>query len=429
MAINKIQLEQDGLVVGNNQLTTSGGGVYIGKSLSVANVIAVGNTSINTTAVSANVISVGNTSVNTFVNSSIISVSDSLGNTSFINSVSISMSGNSITPFQGMRNRLINGDMLIWQRGTSFSLPSGGISAANNYTADRWMCYSGGSSPGHTVTRSTDVPSSDFQYSLKNQRNSGNTSTGSVYSTQFIESVNCFDLSNKMCTLSFWAKAGSTYSGLNGQINIVVGTGTTADQGYSTLAGGGWAGYATPLNVLPSINTYWTKYSYTFMVGSATQEMFVMFNNPTTGTAGADDSYYIAGVQLEKGPVATPFEKRQYGTELGLCQRYFEKSYLQSSAPGSAWGLNDGSQLGMAHPTASYRQGAMFRVTKRAAPTVNVYDAAGAVGRYSYYTSVWNNGGSAFAVNPTSSEQGFYVGTNVTSAIETQMAWTAAAEL
>lgn len=344
MAINKIQLEKDGLVVGNNQLATTGGGVYIGKSLSVEDTIIVnGNTFINSTAITTNAISVGNSSVRTFVNTTNIIVSDYSGNTTTVNSIAINMSGNAITPYQGMRNRLINGDMLIWQRGTSFSLPSGAISSANNYTADRWMCYSGGSSPGHTVTRSTDVPSSDFQYSLKNQRNSGNTSTGAVYSAQFVESVNCFDLSNKMCTLSFWAKAGLTYSGLNGQIGVTVGTGTTADQGYSVLSGAGWAGYANPLNVTPSINTYWTKYSYTFMVGSGTQEIFLAFYNPTTGTAGADDSYYICGVQLEKGPVATPFEKRHYTTELSLCQRYYQK-YTDGSLYGN-WGNGSGYSI------------------------------------------------------------------------------------
>lgn len=364
MAINKIQLEKDGLVVGNNQLATTGGGVYIDKNLSVGQSVSVGNNIINSTSLTANSILVGNVSIN----SSSIVVSDVTGNVSFINSVSVSIAGNSITPFQGMRNRIINGDMLIWQRGTSFSLPSGGISSANNYTADRWMCYSGGSNPGHTVTRSTDVPSSDFQYSLRNQRNSGNTSTGAVYSTQFIESVNCFDLSNKMCTLSFWAKAGSTYSGTNGQLGVTVGTGTTADQGYSVLSGAGWAGYATPLNVTPILNRYWTRYTYSFMVGSGTQEMFAMFYNNTTGTAGADDSYYICGVQLEKGPVATPFEKRHYTTELQLCQRYHQR-YTDGSLYGS-WG--SGSNYSMCS--------GMFPVLMRTSPSFTISNNS-----YSYY--------------------------------------------
>lgn len=369
MAINKIQLEQDGLVVGNNQLATTGGGVYIGQSLSVANSVFVGNSFINSTSLTANSILVGNVSIN----SSSIVVSDVTGNVSFINSVSVSIAGNSITPFQGMRNRIINGDMLIWQRGTSFSLPSGGISSANNYTADRWMCYSGGSNPGHTVTRSTDVPSSDFQYSLRNQRNSGNTSTGAVYSTQFIESVNCFDLSNKMCTLSFWAKAGSTYSGTNGQLGVTVGTGTTADQGYSVLSGAGWAGYTTPLNVTPILNRYWTRYTYSFMVGSGTQEMFAMFYNNTTGTAGADDSYYIAGVQLEKGPVATPFEKRHYGIEYLLCQRYYFRHSGNTSTDSFCLGAVWGSvAVYIPYP---------LRVRMRSAPTVN-YSRAGALSFY-----------------------------------------------
>ena len=238
-----------------------------------------------------------------------------------ISNAGISVGGSLVSPY-GMRNRLINGGMQIWQRNTTFSLPSGTITSANNYTSDRWMCYSGGSSPAHTVTRSTDVPSSSFQYSLKNQRNNGATATGTTYTVQFIESLNCFDLSGQTATLSFWAKAGANYSATSSLLIVSVGTGTTADQGYSVLAGAGWAGYATPLSTSATVTTSWQKFSFTFTFGSGVQEAFVMFGNSTTGTAGADDSYYITGVQLEAGPIPTTFEFRPYGMELALCQRY-----------------------------------------------------------------------------------------------------------
>jgi hypothetical protein len=48
------------------------------------------------------------------------------------------------------------------------------------------------------------------------------------------------------------------------------------------------------------------------------------------GTSGA--TFYITGVQLEQGTVATPFDYRNYGQELALCQRYFESSYVYVSA-------------------------------------------------------------------------------------------------
>lgn len=319
MAINKIQLEQDGLVVGNNQLTASGGGVYIGKSLSVANVVAVGDTSINTTAVSANVISVGNTSVGSSINATGIVVSDAVGNATTVNSIAINMSGNSITPFQGMRNRLINGDMLIWQRGTSNTA----ISNSPAYVADRWYGFVAAVATGQQIVQSTDAPTG-FLYSAKFGRPVSNTITASVWFCQNIESVNVFDIAAQPVTLSFWAKVGNNYSG--GPINVRVATGTTADQSAATFSAGpatGFTGYSAPINTTQLLTNTWKKYSFTGFCGSGILEMAVAFGFTPSGTAGADDNVYITGVQLEKGPVATPFEKRQYGTELGLCQRYY----------------------------------------------------------------------------------------------------------
>jgi len=292
-----------------------------------------------------------------------------VGSTTISNS-GISVGGNAINPLAtGMRNRIINGDMRIWQRNTTFSLPSGTVTSANNYTSDRWMCYSGGSSPSHTVTRSTDVPSG-FLYSLRNLRNNGATATGTVYTVQFIESVNCYDLSGQTATLSFWAKAGANYSATSSSLTVAVGTGTTADQGYSVLSGAGWAGYATPLSTSTAITTSWQKFTFTFTFGSNIQEAFVMFGNTTTGTAGADDSYYIAGVQLEVGTVATPFEFRHYGQELALCQRYYEKSYDVIVNPGTA--NNNGAEIQRPAGTEA-NFNVRYKVTKRTTPTVRGY--------------------------------------------------------
>jgi hypothetical protein len=75
-------------------------------------------------------------------------------------------------------------------------------------------------------------------------------------------------------------------------------------------------------------------------------------------TAGA--TFFLAGVQIEPGTVATPFERRPYGAELALCQRYYETSSVKVFSGGSS-----------AIATAM-----TFKVTKRAAPTM-AYATAG----------------------------------------------------
>ena len=78
------------------------------------------------------------------------------------------------------------------------------------------------------------------------------------------------------------------------------------------------------------------------------------------GTNGA--TFYITGVQLEKGSVATPFDYRQYGTELALCQRYYETiGYGNDGGLLAPQGYGTGGQI---------NQTLFYKVTKRAIPTV-----------------------------------------------------------
>lgn len=233
-------------------------------------------------------------------------------------------------PLSGARNRIINGGMQVWQRGTT---ATGNYSSGYTYgSVDRWAVYSPNTST--TIAQSTSVPTTTgalFQYSLKLQRPSTNTGTGIIQIAQGIESLNCYDLSNQQVTLSFWAKTGANYSG--GTLGILLNTGTAADQGIAMV--NTWTGVASPINTVQSITTTWTKYSFTGTLGSGILEAAVQFSWTPTGTAGADDSVYITGVQLEVGSVATPFERRSYGQELALCQRYFVtgKGVLHTSNP------------------------------------------------------------------------------------------------
>jgi hypothetical protein len=95
---------------------------------------------------------------------------------------------------------------------------------------------------------------------------------------------------------------------------------------------------------------------------------------------GASEKFAIAQVQLEPGTVATPFEFRPYGTELALCQRYYEKSYNIDVAPGSVSFVGEtwiyAATVSMAAPAISYK------VTKRtSSPTLQVWGQNGVAGQ------------------------------------------------
>ena len=236
------------------------------------------------------------------------------------------------TPVDGFKNRIINGAMGFWQRGTSFT----GITNAPIYGADRWVGFVGAAVAGEQLVRSSSVPTgTGFLYSSAFGRTAANTNTNQVWFNQLIESVNMRDLAGQAVTLSFWAKTGTNYSG--GTMTVRVSSGTSADESINTYSGGpasGYTGWVAVIGTTQSLTATWTQYSFTGTVGSTALELAVSFAYTPTGTAGADDNIYITGVQLEKGSTATSFDYRPYGTELMLCQRYF-----QIQAPALRWAI------------------------------------------------------------------------------------------
>jgi hypothetical protein len=90
------------------------------------------------------------------------------------------------------------------------------------------------------------------------------------------------------------------------------------------------------------------------------------------GTNGA--TWYVTGVQLEKGSTATSFDVRSYGTELALCQRYYETT----SYPSASQGL-DTTQISIIW-NANFSSGQKYLVAKRAAPTVTLYGRTNVAG-------------------------------------------------
>ena len=289
----------------------------------------------------------------------------------------------SVAQYYGFKNRIINPAMSIWQRGTSVTLTA----STFTYTTDRWVGYT--ANTGTVVSRSTDVPAGNqFQYSARIQRPASNTGVNGHVFQQIIESVNMYDLAGQSVTFSFWAKAGANFSPSGGILYFAVNTGTVADQGSASSVGG-WTGFAQPTTqVSAALTTTWTKYTVTGTVGSTALEMAAYFVWTPTGTAGADDSVYITGVQLEKGSTATSFDYRPYGTELRLCQRYYQIVNYRAAFYGAA-----GNAI---------NQTITHAVVMRATPTAAVITAP-------TYTN-----GSTFALVPISDGYS-YVGATVTA--------------
>jgi hypothetical protein len=219
-------------------------------------------------------------------------------------------------PAVGFRNRIINGDMRIWQRGTTIS---NSTTSSNFYTADRWGCARAGDVAGAVVSR-TVANLTGFQYALSLQRVAGNTGTQTMSLYHSLESLNVYDLQGQPITLSYWAKAGSTFSGSAGLFGTIVSGIGTDDRPYN------YSGIGTVQGTSRSIQTTWVKYSQTGTVPSNATQLGLLFSFAPTGTAGADDSVSITGVQLEVGSTETEFERRPFGTELSMCQRYFWKT-------------------------------------------------------------------------------------------------------
>ena len=293
-----------------------------------------------------------------------------------------------------MKNRIINGAMVIDQRNAGASVTA----TDAGYTLDRWQTFSGAASK-FTVQQTTTAPTG-FNNSLKVTSSSAYTAgAGEAFSVnQNIEGYNVADLgfgtaNAKTITISFWVQSSltGTFSAAirNSAANrsypftYTISSANTWTQASVTIAGdttGTWLttngiGLALIFNLGSGSNFLGTAgaWNSNFNTGATGSVSIV-------GTNGA--TFYITGVQLEAGSTATSFDYRPYGTELALCQRYFEKSYSQSQAAPTAIAGSAGSNtLTVGSQTYGGGSGAnqqvlgiiSYAVVKRASPTVNIY--------------------------------------------------------
>lgn len=293
----------------------------------------------------------------------------------------------------GFRNRIINGDMRIDQRNAGASVtPIGG-----QYVIDRWRSESSSGTGGaYSIQRSAVAPAG-FNNSALMTVTTADTSIASrdYYDfQQFIEGFNVADLgwgtaSAQTITISFWVRSSitGTFAGSvgNGAANrsyvftYTINAANTFEYKTVTIPGdttGAWlTGNGRGILLTFDLGN---GSSYQASAGSWVGQYAVGTASSVKLIANAGATFYITGVQLEAGTVATPFERRDYGRELMMCQRYFEKSFPQGTAPANGgssttFATLDGSVSGISQNRINAGPTTQFKVVKRAIPTMQKY--------------------------------------------------------
>jgi hypothetical protein len=248
----------------------------------------------------------------------------------------------SVAQYYGFKNRIINGAMVIDQRNAGAAVTV--ITGSPNFSVDRWYGTGEPTDGVYTLRQNAGsiTPPTGFTNYLGATVTTADASIGATQLyriEQRIEGFNVADLgwgtaNAHTVTLSFWVRSSLTGT-MGGAIfnadgsrsypfTYTISSANTWEQKSITIVGdtsGTWLttngiGLFISLSLGAGSSRLGTAgaWASSFLVGATGQTQII-------GTNGA--TFYITGVQLEKGVTATSFDYRPYGTELSLCQRYF----------------------------------------------------------------------------------------------------------
>lgn len=323
--------------------------------------------------------------------------------------------------YNGFKNRIINGAMVISQRNTTTATSQ--VHAA--YNLDRFWGYSynsGNQTGKYTVAQSSTAPAGFTNSLLVTSSAATSISANDLYSIgQHIEGFNTADLAwgtanASTVTLSFWVRCSltGTFGGIiknqnnnyNYPFQFTISSANTFEYKTITISG-------------PTSGTWQTDNS-TGLTVSFNLQVGTSITLTANGTWQASSGYgatgcvnilntngatfYITGVQLEKGSTATSFDYRPYGTEFILCQRYYETSYPVGYAAGYNFG--GGYPFSTSKPLAvnliasddtTTTQSVRFVVVKRTSPTVVIYSASDGASGFTFTYKA--TGGNALNVS------------------------------
>jgi len=238
----------------------------------------------------------------------------------------------------GFKNRIINGAMMIDQRNAGASVT---FDTSNKYVTDRFYGFT---NVGTTTSQQSTVAPAGFINSLLiTQSTGGSVVSGSYLALNHrIEGFNVADLgwgtaNAQTVTLSFWVRSSitGTFSvTLNNSAanrsyvsNYIINAANTWEQKSITISGDTSGTWLTNSGV--GIGVVWNLgYGSNFTTSTLNSWLGSGVYGSTTATTSfattTGATFYITGVQLEVGTAATSFDYRPYGTELALCQRYFQ---------------------------------------------------------------------------------------------------------
>ena len=290
--------------------------------------------------------------------------------------------------YDGYKNRIINGAMVIDQRNAGASVTP----ASGAFTLDRWNVTTVGGTSKFSVQQNAGAitpPAGFTNYLGITSLSAYSITAGDIQLiTQAIEGFNVADLGwgaagAATVTLSFWVRSSltGTFGGSlrNGDNN------RSYPFSYSIPAANTWTQIS--VTVAGDTSGTWYKNSSAGMYvswglgvgstysGTANAWGGALYGAPTgsvsvVGTNGA--TFYITGVQLEKGSTATSFDYRPYGTELALCQRYYYKVKAEGIASTFAVGFCQSTTAAVGMTT--------FPTTMRIAPSA--LEQSGTAGDY-----------------------------------------------
>ena len=283
-------------------------------------------------------------------------------------------------PSQGQlshRNLFVNGACRINQRGT--------VTVGSGYGGpDRWVQYKSGSGAAIT-SQDTDVPTGQgFRNSIKLDVSTALASGSSNWAWigQYIEAQDCQSIckgtSNaKQLTLQFWVKSPKT-----GTHTVRLDSNDSNDgvgATYTVSSANTWEKKTVtfPASTSGTINddngrgihVLWVLSAGTNMSSGTLNTTWAAWVNANAAPGqpnildSTDNNFYLTGVQLEVGSVATPFEHRSIGEELSRCQRYF---FNITGDNGSRSGIP-----GYANSTSSLRCMVQFPAPMRAIPSIS----------------------------------------------------------
>jgi hypothetical protein len=364
------------------------------------------------------------------------------------NAIRVNSAGSGVELFYPhRRNLIINPAFDIWQRGATFT-----SAASGQYGADRFAVAKAGAMV-FDYLRSTTVPTvaqagRKVNYSICLDVTTADASMAATDYTLIrtrIEGYDAAAIIGKKVTLSFWVRA--TKAGIYCVAFGNSGSDRSYVAEYTISAANTWEFKTVTLTMHDASAGTWDfttgnglQVSWCLCAGSNFQTTagawqsgnYIATANQVNAMDNTANFFFLAGVQLEQGPVATQFEFRLFSQELALCQRYYEKSFTYSIAPAQNAGDGGGSYMQSQNVPASsgmYGDQIRWRAMKRASPTVTLFNpsAANAHARCNTGTdcsgttvaTVDDQGFSVYCVTPAGSGLGYYW----------RVHWTADAEL